>query len=485
VHQGSWIALAGILGFTMSVYMDFCRTPALLHTLKNAAEIKGPREHHGQYKGTTMVRNPEVQSLLKLNYTTADIDDIMVYLDKQGALRFAAFDNGLFPAAADAGGSAVSGYGNVWVRDNFYIAYAHYVAGKKDKAVKNARALAAYFQKYRHRFENIIRGTSDRKQPHDRPHVRFNGLKQEELPEKWAHVQNDALGYFLWFFCKLIVDGELLPERDDLALLARFAFYFEAIPYWEDEDSGHWEEKPKVEASSIGVVTGALDMLRRVVDQPLAGKEVHFDGRPITSNWLQALADRGRAALNQILPKECIQPQHARDDDAALLFLIYPIGVASEDQASQIIRHVIDHLQGLYGIRRYLGDSYWCADYKKHFPPTQRTIDFSDSMAERDAFWREGEEAQWCIFDTILSVIFGKKYQQTKDRGYLHSQVAYLNRSLGQLTASGDPSGPCKCPEAYYLEDGSYVPNDQTPLLWTQANLWLALVEMRESLRLR
>jgi len=32
------------------------------------------------------------------------------------------------------------------------------------------------------------------------------------------------------------------------------------------------------------------------------------------------------------------------------------------------------------------------------------------------------------------------------------------------------------------MEKGIYVPNDQTPLLWTQANLLVALKLMEESL---
>jgi len=31
------------------------------------------------------------------------------------------------------------------------------------------------------------------------------------------------------------------------------------------------------------------------------------------------------------------------------------------------------------------------------------------------------------------------------------------------------------------LEKGHYVPNDTTPLLWTQANLWIAFKTMEQS----
>ena len=52
-------------------------------------------------------------------------------------------------------------------------------------------------------------------------------------------------------------------------------------------------------------------------------------------------------------------------------------------------------------------------------------------------------------------------------------QTAYFNRSLAQIT------GALECPEAYFLERGEYAPNDNVPLLWTEANLWLALNLMK------
>jgi len=54
-------------------------------------------------------------------------------------------------------------------------------------------------------------------------------------------------------------------------------------------------------------------------------------------------------------------------------------------------------------------------------------------------------------------------------------QVHYLNRALKQLVPDPNGSGALLCPEAYFLEDGAYVPNDHIPLQWAQANLKLAL----------
>ena len=38
-----------------------------------------------------------------------------------------------------------------------------------------------------------------------------------------------------------------------------------------------------------------------------------------------------------------------------------------------------------------------------------------------------------------------------------------------------------RCPELYYLENGHYIPNDHVPLLWTQANLMLAMKLVQEN----
>ena len=96
-------------------------------------------------------------------------------------------------------------------------------------------------------------------------------------------------------------------------------------------------------------------------------------------------------------------------------------------------------------------------------------------MANRD------EEAQWCIFDPIISIIAGQRYLLNGDPSELQRQVLHLNRSLGQITGPDCLKGELRCPEAYYLEHGRYVPNDHVPLLWTQANLWLALLAMEKS----
>jgi len=96
--------------------------------------------------------------------------------------------------------------------------------------------------------------------------------------------------------------------------------------------------------------------------------------------------------------------------------------------------------------------------------------DFSDRLNFRDARLQPNCEAQWCIFDPLLSIIYGERHLANRsDLASLRKQVHYFNRSLAQLTARGE------CPELYFLKNGSYIANGHTPLAWTQANQALCI----------
>jgi len=413
-----------------------------------------------------------MQDILQVSGSN-NVSNILNFLRRQKTFYFPRLDNGLFPAAALQSQAEYTGYSHVWVRDNIYVAYAHYAAGQVEIAKQNLETLLAYFKKYRWRFENIINGVANPADGMQRPHIRFDGMGLKEVEEQWAHAQNDALGYFLWFYCKLVNENVINLSFDKLEVLCLFPLYFQGIQYWQDEDNGHWEEVRKIEASSIGTVLAGLREFRQLLQSRAEGEDTIPFG--LTLQQLEELITRGTTALTEILPAECLQIQQKRDCDGALLFLIYPLRVVGDEMAAVIINNVRETLQGEIGIRRYEGDSFWCADYKQKFKENERTVDFSQNMEVRDRALNSGEEAQWCIFDPIMSIIFGKRYQRYKNLRDREQQIHYLNRSLCQLTPENSPFGAYKCPELYYLENGRYVPNDSTPLLWTQANLWLAL----------
>lgn len=392
------------------------------------------------------------------------VERLLGFLEDQGTFRFPTLANGLFSAAAGEGSDfELTGYRNVWLRDNIHIANAHREWGDVGKAVAAMRTLMAFYLKYQFRFRDIIEGRTDPSDPMNRPHIRFDGDRLIELDEKWSHAQNDALGAFLWLAAQL--KDQCHWNEQEMKLLADVAQFLGVVQFWRDEDSGHWEEVRKISASSIGVATAALEAWGN-----------HFD-----ATWKA----EGHRTLREILPNECIQPdpQKRRRYDSALLFLIYPYRIVSDEMADKIVADVSTNLTGDYGIRRYLGDSYWCADYRQKLSADVRTSDFSDNLADRDKLLEPGCEAQWCLFDPIISIHFGLRYDRTGnpvDRG---RQIAHLNRSLSQITTAESRVPAYRCPESYFCEQGRYIPNDICPLLWTQANLKLALVHLIRSLK--
>ena len=303
----------------------------------------------------------EVSKYIRPIYAAYDLDRLETFLFERGVLAFLPLATGLFPAAQLDAATSRSGYHNVWVRDNVFVAHAHFVNGRLDAAVGVARGLAGFFSKHLSRFDGVIAGAVDRNSPMNRPHIRFDGVSLSELPERWAHAQNDALGYFVWLFCNLAAAGAIPLTGDSLALLEKIAAYFRAIEFWQDEDSGHWEEVRKISASSIGVVVGGLEAMKTLLEA--SSLREGYDPARIECD-VRLLADlirRGRRAVDVILPSECVQPAHRkrRRFDAALLFLVYPVGVVGQAMADRIVADVAANLQGQVGIRRYIGDSYW------------------------------------------------------------------------------------------------------------------------------
>jgi Glycosyl hydrolases family 15 len=409
------------------------------------------------------------------DYRAGDLARIEAALHDHGTLRFSRLASGLFSASSAGEAIAGSGYANVWVRDNVYVAFAHQVIGDIAVAAGVARALIAFFGLSRHRFLDVISGTADPEDVSRRPHVRFDGSRLSELSEEWAHAQNDALGYFLWLYSRLALTGKVPLEADAVATLALFPRYFEALRFWQDEDSGHWEEARKVSASSIGTVVAGLEAFLT-----LQRSAEHAGWPEGLARLTGGLVERGRLALDDILPQECAQisPARNRRYDAALVFLLFPLEVvASEAMVDLLLHDVSRFLTDDHGIRRYLGDSYWAPDYDTRLSPADRTRDFSSDVAARDALLAHiGDEAQWSLFDPMLSAYWGHRFLKTGSVSDRDRQILHLNRSLAQI------SDAWNCPELYYLQNGRYVPNPHAPLQWTQANLLVALHVMRRSL---
>jgi len=430
-----------------------------------------------------VVHADRLAPLLRERYEPEDLDAIERVLAGFSVLDLPALKNGLHAAVArPAARTAYTGYGHTWVRDTVHVAAVAWERGDVGAAARAARSLAGWFALQASRFEACIAGEADVRDPMQRPHVRFVGETLRESPQWWPHAQNDALGYGLWFLARAVLSGLLPPDAGTAAVLLRFPRYFAALHYTEDADSGHWEEGRKINASSIGAVVAGLQALRGLLR---ARAELASQGG---AELVEPLLEQGRAALARLLPDESrgnADPRFDRGADAALLFLVHPLRVVTGAQADVLLERVRRELLGPLGIRRYRGDSYWCADYTRRFDESVRTGGFGGDLSVRDAALIPGTEAQWCLFDPLLASVHGWRFLGTRDPRELERQTFHWNRALGQITGADCALGEGLCPEAWFMPDSSaperWEPNDDTPLLWTQALLASALGAQRNS----
>ena len=422
--------------------------------------------------------NGLLRPLIAEAYTPKSLSAIRKVLESRQTHEISPIAHGLFAASPSQSPDSATGYQNIWVRDNVMVANSLFLRGDTASAAACIRGITQFFKKQLPRFREIIDDPVRvlKEDANRRPHVRFTAQNLGERPEKWPHAQNDALGHALWFRFRLANAGVLALTPEDEEVYGRFPDYFDAIEYWQDRDSGAWEEGRKINNSSVGaVVAGLEEMLKHHLSSKRRGKASSVKATCL--DRLRYLAAKGRERLAATLPFEA-PPE--RLVDSALLFLIYPLSVLrSHDIEDAILNLVQARLKGIVGIKRYAGDSYFCQDYDEWFSPSQMSSDFSERLDYRDAFLQPNCEAQWCIFDPVLSVIYGQRFlADPSDTASFRKQIHYFNRSLAQVTAKG------LCPELYFLKEGRYVPNAHTPLAWTQANQALAFYLMEKSLEL-
>ncbi|PYR35678.1 MAG: phosphorylase kinase [Acidobacteria bacterium] len=401
--------------------------------------------------------------------TPANLRDVIPAIEQEFA-RHKTLDiprraSGLYAASSRPAATDASGYQHAWVRDTMMVAYSQWHGGEAASALATVRSVQACLRTQLARMTAIIDHPALKERVQERPHVRFVADTGAEVGGSWAHAQNDALGYAMWMRLRL-ADVEALDstECETVDVLAQ---YCGAIEYWSDQDSGAWEEARKVNASSIGAVVAALTLLRDY--RRSAGTFGGVNDRDL-DRWIAS----GRAALAKSLPFES---PPARRTDAALLFLIHPLSVVEDRRTEDMMLSLVRaRLVGEVGIRRYVGDSYFCQDYDEWFPPAERTMDFSSQVGLRDELLRPGCEAQWCLFDPILSSIYAARFRRDPRRtDLLRAQLRHFSRALEQLTSDG------QAPELYYLKGDTWIPNEHVPLAWTQANLAVALRALKQS----
>lgn len=421
-------------------------------------------------------------------------------LAKVGVLTFKPYASGLYPASdLNEKAGEETGMTMAWLRDNAHVIAALYDTGHdRAGAIRAGEAILQVLRDNKAILDAAIISPQDTR---NRLTVRVDG--NTLAPDNEPRIQNDSTGYALWICSKLMLDGALAANEANIAIIVTVINYLGVIEYWHDPDDSAWEEDRRIHLASIGVVHAGLaaaqqllaklgidhgidisalmahgqTAMRDIWDRGYTDHPDHPvpDHNPHPNEWPLVLTEDEE--LRQALENFRMRP---RPHDAALLFLVEPLEAVDPQMAHDMVEDIEEHLVRKRGVVRYPGDTYWSPYFDQLMAVGART-QAADGRTETRNLKAAGiaithSEAQWTLFDPLLSSYYGKRFLLTNSTTDREKQLLYLDRSLSQLTATTE--GP-RLPEAYYLTHASgknrWLPNPHTPLLWSQANLLRAL----------
>jgi phosphorylase kinase alpha/beta subunit len=323
---------------------------------------------------------------------------------------------GVFTASADD-----TFYNKAWLRDIYFITLSFLETGDIKTVQNSAKALLTVFVKHKDKINWAVEN-----KPHEAwqyIHARFHPETFEEYWEEWGNSQNDAVGEVLNLIVTLEQIGVGIVETDDeREMVQKIIDYLVNVEYWQDDDNGIWEENLEVHASSIGSCIAALKKANEI-------------------DWLEVsdvAIEKGEQALRALLPRESI----TKFTDLALLTLVYPFAVTSEEETLEILKNVEYHLVKDRGVIRYKLDRY-----------------YNNNV---DGF---SEEAEWCFGLAWLAIIYA-------ERGDKEKAYYYLRRTKNAVTPEG------LMPELYFSHTDK--PNENTPLGWAESMYVVALQKVKE-----
>jgi GH15 family glucan-1,4-alpha-glucosidase len=267
-------------------------------------------------------------------------------------------DNGLFLAAPSGD------YQRVWIRDNVYVAEGFEALGDWTTARRIYWGLLNILHRHSWKIDWALWQRPQNGFEYIHPRYDLNGV---EIPDPWGFKQNDAIGILLYKVGHLEKKGVgILRSHADQHLLQKLVWYLHKIEYWQDADSGIWEENEETHASSIAACLRGLEELHGLVRLP--------DG----------IIENGREALARLLPGE----SPTKESDMALLSLVYPLGL----HVPEVIERVEERLLRDHGVIRYEHDHY-----HRH----------------------EGKEAEWTMGAPWLGLCWHKLGDHARAKKYL------------------------------------------------------------------
>ncbi|HVY01705.1 MAG TPA: glycoside hydrolase family 15 protein [Candidatus Nanoarchaeia archaeon] len=301
-----------------------------------------------------------------------------------------------------------TGYNKVWIRDNLYTSLGLEIFNPSH-VVKMMHKLLDIFLKHEYKIDHAIKQKPSAQYQYI--HARYHPETLEEFWDEWGNKQNDAVGFFLFRLADLLDKSyPIIRNENDWRIVRKLVAYLDSIRYWEDKDNGVWEEKEEVHASSVGACLAGLKRINRYVKVP------------------SHMIDYGQDALNKLLPRE----SQTKETDLALLSLIYPFGIVSEEIAKKILESVESRLVKERGLIRY----------------------------ENDQYYNKDGEAEWTMGFPWLAIIYKQMGNKSK---FAH----YMSKTLNSMNDKGE------LPELYYSKTAQH--NHNTPLAWAQSLHLVAL----------
>lgn len=326
------------------------------------------------------------------------------------------YNSGLFAASKK---NVDTGYDKAWIRDNFYECLAFEAINDIETVKKTYRSILGIFKKHESKIDHAIANKPAFRYQYIHP--RYHPETFEEFWEEWGNKQNDAIGCILFKIGELetVKNVRVLEGEDDLRIVQKLVNYLSTLHYWHDPDSGMWEENEEIHASSVGACLAGLKMVSSIPGIYVA----------------EELIKNGEIALNKLLPRE----SEKKFVDLALLSLIWPYNVVSQEQRNNILENVEYHLLRKKGVIRYKNDHY----YNKN----------------PDGY---SEEAEWTFGLSWLSIIYGKIGSEKAEY--------FLKRAVKTINKSGE------IPELYFSNSSKF--NNNTPLGWSESLFIVALYEL-------
>ena len=121
------------------------------------------------------MENGLLRHLIADSYTPESLGQIKQVLAEYRTHQILPVANGLFAASSSQAVDSVTGYQNVWVRDNVMVADSLRRRAELAPAIACAQGLTRFFQKQMPRFREIIDDPVRvlREDANRRPHIRF------------------------------------------------------------------------------------------------------------------------------------------------------------------------------------------------------------------------------------------------------------------------------------------------------------------------